>query len=383
MDPLLKSDERNKKIAAVILIPAAFLIVFSEFFSPARNAAAKLAAVAAPVVWGLGLAFVLNLPMSFFEEKLLKKLRAKKPRLARAAAMAISYAALFGTAALVAALVAPKVADSVITLSENLGTYIAEIAERLDGWSGRLGLGPEAYGLIGDLSEKLMTKVNDMAVDKAPELLKMTAGAVTVVYDLLIMLVISVHGLAKKEKLIGFMKRAAAAIIPEKSRKSFFGYCAYANRTFKRYIAGQTASCVILGALCYLGMRIFDMPYPELIAVFISAAAFLPIIGPWVSTILCALIILVARIDDPWLALWFVLIVAAVQALDDNVIAPRVVGDAIGVPGMLVVVAIVTAGGLFGVFGLLVAVPTAAVLYKLFGDWINKKVRDRERGVGR
>lgn len=375
MEQTLKGDNKKKKIAAVILIPAVIVILFSEFFSPVRNAASRLAAVAAPVVWGLCLAFVLNLPMSFFEDKLFKKLKSKKPGLARAVSIILSYAAFLGTAALVIALVAPKVADSVIMLTENLGTYIGEITERLDRWTSELDLSPEAYRLFAGFSEKIMNKVNEYAADSAPELIKWTFSAVTVVYDLLITLVISMHGLIKKEKLLGFLRRTAEAIIPEKHQEGFFGCCAYANRTFKRYIAGQTASCVILGLLCYLGMRIFDMPYAELIAVFISAAAFLPIIGPWVSTILGALIILVARIDDPWLALWFVLIVVAVQLLDDNVIAPRVVGDAIGVPGMLVIAAIVLAGGLFGVGGLLVAVPSAAVAYKVFGDWLDKRLK--------
>ncbi|MCR5611217.1 MAG: AI-2E family transporter [Clostridiales bacterium] len=380
MDPLLKGESKKKKLAAAILIPAVLLLLFSNLFAPVRNAAAKIMRVAAPVVWGLCLAFVLNLPMSFFENRMLKGLKAKKPGLARALAIVLSYAIFLGSAALVVALVAPKVADSVIMLTENLGTYAAEITDRLDRWSAGLKLSPEAYELIAGCTDKIMTKVNDFAADNAPQLLKMTVSAVTVVYDVLITLVISIHGLIRKEKLIGFMKRTAAAVIPERHREGFFGYCAYANRTFKRYIAGQTASCVILGLLCYIGMRIFNMPYAELIAVFLSVAAFIPIIGPWVSTICCALIILVARIDDPWLALWFVLIVVAVQLVDDNVIAPRVVGDAIGVPGMLVIAAIVLAGGLFGIGGLLVAVPSAAVGYKVFNDWINGKsgVRSEE-----
>ena len=378
MKNLLHGEKRKYALAAaLILLTAVLFYELLEHFAAVRRTVSSCVRVAAPVLYGLSLAYVLNLPMGFIENRLLKRLRVKKPRLTRAISIAVCYILLFGAVAAIAALVVPRAAESVAALFGNLGGYIEAVTSWLEERSADLDLSPGMRDMLERVIARALECANEFAVGAVPKLPRMTANAVTVVYSLLVTLVLSIHALIKKEKLLGFARRTAAAIIPKKHLERFFGYCAYANRVFRRYISGQTLSCLILGGLCYIGMRVLSIPYPELIAVFLSLAAFIPIIGPWVSTLCSALIILVARFDKPVLALWFVLLVLSAQALDDNVIAPRVVGDAVGIPGMLVLIAIVVAGGLFGVVGLLVAVPTAAVIYKLFGDYINKVTGNR------
>ena len=124
-------------------------------------------------------------------------------------------------------------------------------------------------------------------------------------------------------------------------------------------------------------MRVFSMPYPELISAFICVAALIPIIGPWVSIGVSAFIILMSSPDNPWLALWFIIMMVVIQLFDDNLVYPKIVGGALGVPGLLVLAAIIVAGGLFGIPGLLVAVPTAAVLRKVFIDWVARRNAER------
>ncbi len=380
MKTLLKGEKRKIAIAsAMIILGAVILYELLEHFTPVKNALSTFMRVVAPILYGLCLAFVLNLPMSLLENKLFRKLKLKKPKLTRFFCIFICYVLLLGIIALIAYLIVPKVIDSVITLVNNLGTYVQSVSDQLEKWNAELDLSPEAYAFLGRISDTVMAKVNGFAANIVPLIPKYTVSAITVVYSTIVTFVISIHGLIKKEKLLSFARRIATAFIPEKQQEMFFGYCTYANRTFKRYITGQLASCMILGILCYIAMRIFKMPYPELIAVFIGIAALIPIIGPWASTIISAFIILMSRIDNPWLAFWFVVIVISIQALDDNLIAPRIVGDAIGVPGILVLAAIVVSGGLFGVGGLLIAVPTAAVVYKIFGDWVNRRNAAREK----
>ena len=193
-----------------------------------------------------------------------------------------------------------------------------------------------------------MQKANSFAVSFLQKLPKFTVNAVKVVYSLLVTLVISIHALVKKEKLIGFAKRSVMNMLPDDTAAPILKYGSFTNTTFKKYITGQLVSCLIIGVLCYIGMRIFGMPYPELISVFICVAALVPIVGPWVSTIPSALIILMTRQDNPWLALWFIVMVVGIQQIDDNFVYPRIVGDAVGIPGILVISAAILAGGLFG-----------------------------------
>ena len=126
-------------------------------------------------------------------------------------------------------------------------------------------------------------------------------------------------------------------------------------------------------------MRIFGMPYPEMISFAVGALAMLPILGPWLSTVPSAFIILMASPDKPSLALWFVLLVIIIQQIDNNFTYPLVVGDAVGLSSAWVMIAIIVFSGLFGFLGLVFAVPVTAVIYRLVGDWTN--ARAREKGV--
>lgn len=374
MKTLLKGEKRRTAIAtALTVVLGVVLYEILEHFGPVRSAVSAFAKVVAPILYGLCVAFVLNLPMSFFENRVFKKLKAKKPKLTRALCVLITYVLVLGVIALISSLVVPKVVGSIITLVSNLDVYISFITEHVNKWTEELNLSPEAYSILEKVFANLMQRINNFAVNFLPKIPRLTVSVIGVLYSVLVTMVISVHTLIRKEKIQRFAEKTAAAIIPAEHFKGFMHYASYANTTFKRYITGQLASCIIIGVLCYIGMRIFRMPYPELISVFICLAALIPIIGPWASTVPSALIILMTRQDNPWLALWFVLMIIGIQAIDDNLVYPRIVGDAVGIPGMLVLAAIVVAGGLFGVGGLLVAVPTAAVIYRIFGDWVKKR----------
>lgn len=241
--------------------------------------------------------------MSFFEDRVFKKLKAKKPGLTRAICVIITYVLVLGVVALVSALVVPKVVASIVTLVSNLDVYISFIVEHVNKWTEELNLSPEAYSIIDKVLANLMQRINDFAVNFLPKIPRLTMGIIGVLYSVLVTMVISVHTLIRKEKIKRFVEKTAAAIIPTEHFKGFMNYVSYANTTFKRYITGQLTSCIIIGVLCYIGMRIFRMPYPELISVFICLAALIPIIGPWASTVPSALIILMTRQDNPWLAL--------------------------------------------------------------------------------
>ena len=380
MKTLLKGEKRRIAItAALILFGGILLYELLEHFAPVRKAVGTFLTVVAPVLYGLCFAFIVNLPMSFFEKRVFFRLREKRPGLTRAICIVISYLIVLGIICLVLALIMPKVVDSVVKLVSNLGGYIKTISDKAEELSENISISEELEQIVGKVLDNLMQKANSFAVTFLQKLPKFTINAVKLVYSILVTLVISIHALAKKEKLGAFAKRNLNAMLPEETAKSILHYTDYANTTFRKYITGQLTSCLIIGVLLYIGMRVFSMPYPELISVFICVAALVPIIGPWASTIPSALIIFMTRQDNPWLALWFIIMVVAIQLIDDNLVYPRIVGDAVGIPAILVISSVILAGGLFGIGGLLVAVPTAAVIYRIWSDALKKRAEEKEK----
>lgn len=378
MKQLLKGEKRKIAIVAATIIFAAILFYeLLEHFTPVKNVISVFLKVVAPILYGVCFAFVVNLPMSFFENTVFKKLKAKRPKLVRGLSVVISYLLVLGFIALIISLVLPKVIGSVLIVVSNFDEYLRIITDFVNSKTDSLYLTPEAYAFLQKIYDRIMDKINAFALDTVPKIPKMTMSVVTFLYSILVTLVISIHSLIKKEKLQDFARRTVTAIFKKERSDYIFHYASFANTTFKKYITGQLTSCIIIGIFCYIGMRVFKMPYPELISVFICVAALFPIIGPWASTIPSAFIILMTRQDNPWLALWFLVMIVAIQALDDNLVYPRIVGDAVGIPGMLVLAAIIVGGGLFGIGGLLVAVPTAAVIYRIFRDWVNKRNKEK------
>ena len=121
-------------------------------------------------------------------------------------------------------------------------------------------------------------------------------------------------------------------------------------------------------------MAIFNMPFIPLICVLIAITAFVPYVGAWVACFIGAFLIMVV---DPTKALWFMAMFLVVQEIENNLIYPKVVGTSIGLSGMWVLLAISIGGELFGVFGMIVMIPIASVIYTLLSEATEKRLQKR------
>ena len=148
------------------------------------------------------------------------------------------------------------------------------------------------------------------------------------------------------------------------------------NSAFSNFIAGQCIEAVIIGVLCFLGMVIFGFPYAGVVSVIIAVTALVPIFGAWIGGAVSALLILT---EDPIKALLFVVYILILQQLEGNLIYPKVVGKKVGLPGLLVLVAVIIGSKIGGIAGILVCVPVAAILYTLFKDAVDTKLKKNEK----
>ena len=364
----------NRKYAATV----AFGVLLFELIEHLPAVGGFLSAfkkAACPVLWGLAAAYVIFMPVRFIETRLFKRLYARKRSAARAAAMILTYAALAGLGALFALLVAPRIIDAAAMLAGNAERMLASAKEAAGSLLGAKNGG--AGEKLAELAEPALDKLKAAVPELLPRVLSFAMNAMGTAYSLLLAAVISVYAVARKERLLRQTKTLLTALLPPRARETLFSACVSANGVFRKYFAGQAASCLFVGALCYLGMRIASMPYPELISAFICAAALIPVVGPWISTVPSAFIILMTRQDKPMLALWFVIMILGIQLIDDNLIYPRVVGGAVGISGIWVLAAVLIGGGLFGLPGLFTAVPVTAVAYRTLGDWANRTAKEK------
>lgn len=353
---------------ATVAFGAVLLFVLLQSLPRAAEFLRGVLGAAAPVMLGLALAFVLELPAGFIERRVLSKL---PPRTARAVSLAAVLAAALGLLALLAALICPRLINSAKALAANAERYLEALRGLLTRVLALFRPEREAQSLASRLMDGVADRIGGSAGELIGRLPGMTFSAVTAVYRAVLTAVICAHALIHRDGLKRFFRRAATAVLPHRAIEGFFRACSEANTIFRRYVSAQLTSALLIGAAGYLGMRILRLPSPELIAAFCAAGALVPIVGPWVSIGASAFIIMMSGPMTG--ALWFVLLMLGIQLIEDNVVYPRLIGGAIGMTGLEVLAAVIISGGVFGLAGLLAAVPVSAVLRKLLHSAIDAR----------
>ena len=118
-------------------------------------------------------------------------------------------------------------------------------------------------------------------------------------------------------------------------------------------------------------MTIFRMPYALLVGVLIALTALIPIVGAFIG---CAVGALLIAIDNPWMALWFIVLFLVLQQIEGNLIYPHVVGSSVGLPSIWVLAAVTLGGSLMGITGMLFFIPLCSVVYALFRSYVKDRL---------
>ena len=196
-----------------------------------------------------------------------------------------------------------------------------------------------------------------------------TGVVLSVLVDVLLGLVFALYLLAKKEVVAAHLKKLIVTVLPQKKAQRLLSIASLTNQTFTNFVSGQLTEAVIIGVLCFFGMLILGIPYAGAVSAFVAVTALVPIFGAWIGGGLGAFLILLA---EPGKALWFILFLLILQQVEGNLIYPKVVGKSVGLPGLLVLMAVTIGGEAFGVLGMLFSVPVCAVLYSLYLEFMKK-----------
>lgn len=146
----------------------------------------------------------------------------------------------------------------------------------------------------------------------------------------------------------------------------------FVNRMFGSFIEGKIVDSLIIGVLCYIGCCVFKFPNALLVSAIVGITNVIPFFGPFLGAIPSILLILM---ESPIQALWFALFVLVLQQLDGNVIGPMILGDHTGVSSFWVLFSILLFGGLWGLVGMIVAVPLFAVIYDIIRRLVFRGLR--------
>lgn len=370
---------------AVIFISILLVVIFTNlpgFFAVVKS----VGTILEPLFIGVVFAFLLNPIVRFVDARLQPLLTRKtkwKPttvkKLSRATGVVIAL--IFAALILYAffSMLLPQLYESVVGIVGNAETYYNSV----DGWvKNLLEDNPELQRYFDAALEKIFEFINawfttTFLQDVQKLLTTLTTSVVAVVKSLLnvlIGLVASVYILLSKDTFRAQGKKLIVALLSKKGADHVFYLGRNIYRIFNGFVIGTIVDSALMGVLCYIGMLIFKMPYPALVATIIGVTNVIPFFGPIIGLVPSAFLILLV---NPLQAFYFVIFILAVQQIDGNIIAPKILGNSIGISGFWVLASITVAGSVFGFAGMVLGVPVFAILYLLIADAINEKLRKK------
>lgn len=357
------------------LVLAAALVLGILYFEPILSFAGRLWGIASPLVIGGVIAYILNIIMKALERMILPKTqKSDLIKLRRMICIILSLILIAAMLSLILWLVIPElinafgvIGQSIPVMFEKLQTWAAENEELVPAVAAAITeLEIDWQSLGNNLLEYLRSGLGGF-LGTTFSIVGAVAGGVM---NFVIGLIFAIYILASKEKLAAQLKKVIHAYAkPDWIRKGKV-VLTTVNATFSSFIVGQFTEAIVLGSLCTIGMLILRFPYAPMIGAFIGATALIPVVGAYLGAFVGAFMILTV---DPIKAVFFLIFIVVLQQLEGNLIYPRVVGSSIGLPGMWVLAAVTVGGGLMGVGGMLLGVPTVATLYKLLARDVNEK----------
>lgn len=376
-------NRRVIKYAIIILLLAA--LIYTIVVSPGKigSLVSAILSLLSPIIIGCCLAYIVNLllcPIERFWLFTWRKAKNQKTvqKLKRPICLALSFIAVLGAMFALVFMVIPSFRSAAVSFVDKVPTYIENIeswykgaAEFLIRYNFNL---PETLNTseISNIASNVIKEHGDAAIAKT---VTVTTQIVTAVVNLVLGLVFSVYLLAQKENLGRQAKKIINVLMKPKSAEKFLRITNLTDDTFKKFVTGQLVEACIIGALCFVGMIIFNIPYAAIVSLLVGFTALIPIFGAFIGTGIGAFLIL---LESPLKAFWFIVFIIVLQQIEGNLIYPRVVGKSVGLPGLWVLAAVTLGGGLFGLIGMLFSVPICSVLYALSREYINKKTEEME-----
>ena len=376
--------ETMKKLRELILFTIIILIALANY--PLIFQAIRFVfGIIFPFLLGGAIAFVLNVPMSFFEELIFrnKYLKDKKvaKKLARPISLILTIAVVIGVVVLVMFVVIPELGKTLLSLGLTIRTFIPEAQRFLEElftdnpeiqtWLDNLNLDPER------MINSAMTFLQNGAGNVLDSTVSAIGSIVSGVTTFVIAFVFACYILLQKEKLRVQVRKVMYAFLSEKQVEWCLEVSSLTAKSFSNFLTGQCVEAMILGMMFFIAMTIFNMPYAMLVGVLIAFTALIPIFGAFIGCVIGAFLILMV---DPLQALGFIIMFLILQQIEGNLIYPKVVGSSVGLPSIWVLAAVTIGGSLMGVVGMLIFIPIVSVVYNLFRASVC--IRDCGRNTG-
>lgn len=364
-------------LSTYILVLAALLMNFGEVL----NSLSYIYSMLSPFIWAIAVAFVLNLLMKLYENKVLIFLdkipgngfkKSKRP-----IAIVLALLTIIAAFTVVIMFVIPQLIDSVSKLGNSIPTYMLQLEEFIEKTLKHVNSAQlnKILGNVMNMWKEILGVSTQFLTSLLSNAISITVNITTTILDISLSLIFAIYMLANKEKLITQTKKVLYAFIPRKYADKTLEVAQLANKTYSSFISGQCLEALIMGSLCFIGMSILRLPYAFLIGTLVGTTCIIPIFGAFMGIIPSVLIIFMV---SPIKAVYFLIFILILQQIEGNFIYPRVVGNSVGLSSIWIMVAILIGTSVYGIIGVFIGIPLFAVIYKVFAKITHKRLAKKD-----
>lgn len=374
-------------MTAFFVLAASMLFYFLLFrTSTIRLGLKKFFEVVNPILYGFVIAYLLDPQMTFLENiiyRIMKKLKIKPGKRARKVVRIIcAFAAILIAILIIYALLAMVVPELITSIrniiinipvyQRNINSFIRENFHNPEADTRTASAINDALNYLSNwANHNLLPVLNDMA-DTLP---KRIVNFITFLKNIFLGTIVSVYVLVAKEVLLARFKRILYAFLPTQSANRALLNLRFVDEKFGGFLIGKVIDSAIIGVICYVVLKIMNMPFTMLISVIVGVTNIIPFFGPFIGAVPSAVLIFVV---NPIQTLYFIIFIIILQQFDGNLLGPRILGSSVGVSSFMVIVAILLGGGFFGVGGMVLGVPICAILGAVIQEQILRRMKTKD-----
>ena len=369
------TQEMKQKIIvySISLIIAILFFTILNKFKDIKRAIQFIITILFPFLLGIGIAFILNNPEKWVENKLLKNVPLQKNH-KRILATLIVFILAIGFLILFFSIIIPNTVDSVRQFSTNIAVYSDTFISYTKDFAYRMNISEKQVEQML-INFDITKKITSIVTESIPKIASYSYGFVKGFVNLILAFVSAFYILLDRETLVKGIKKLNYSLFD----KNFANYLTLwtndAKTVFEQYIVGNIIDSFIVGVLCYVVILFLKIPYTNMIALIIGVTNVIPVFGPFLGAIP---VIIILCLIDPLSALIFAIVIFIIQQIDGNIIKPIVLGDKLGMSGFWILFSVTVGGALFGVVGMFLGVPIFALIYAGIHDYITVRLRHKK-----
>lgn len=381
----------------LFLAGAALIVIYYVLFHSSKlvNIFHFITNMLMPIVYGFVLAYVLIPALNFFEGKVVVPLARKmkvdtevKKNGLRGISVAITACVSIFVIYIFVYMFIAQIIPSIQDIIDNFDTYVNNgVAYVNKIFEDNPNFREFFNNLITKYSAEFDYWLNNSVLPKVSTILiGVSLSVINVLgflWDFIIGFILSIYILHSKDVFAGQAKKISYSIFSRETANGLLQDVRFIHKTFTGFITGKVIDSFIIGVLCFIGTSILGTPYAALVSVIIGVTNVIPFFGPFLGAIPCSVLIFVVAPMQPLHTVYFIIFILLLQQFDGNILGPKILGDSTGLGSFWVIFAITIFGGLMGVPGMIIGVPTFAVIFALIRRYVNKRLTQKGLSIER